>query len=460
MPADRAERVCNELLGVLREEWKRIRTSNLGVLSGTAVVEELLMRRIQTWATELHSLCIMHETASDRLAAMGRKLPPRELQQLQVMLDQTNHPDLADYLRLMVFNTSNPAAKAVVGDLTHMKTVLLAHSPSRRARSTPSTRRNGSGGVGGQTGLAHKRHIVNPAAVAEPGALRFSGLLPDGHRLVSAAVHVLADRAVAEEAARRAAEERAARARARASSSTPDPQAAERAANAAARLKAQEEQAYRQALLASRFKPPVELDPYWAADLTETWRTTTHTRVPAGEGSIGTIFISEPVPLYEVPPEAALVRLEEEEHRAALVAAQQASHLRLGGMMGSSNGGMSSARNGSVSGRLPAQQSNSRFGPAPGGSVSGHAAAGITGSGPSMSMPSYSTPGGAGALSGGGAGPLQPRKASMLGPSPSPPPVAVGSGFAGGNPSSPLRSGTATLAPSASGDFSAAAAVA
>jgi hypothetical protein len=30
MPADRAERVCNELLGVLREEWKRIRTSNLG----------------------------------------------------------------------------------------------------------------------------------------------------------------------------------------------------------------------------------------------------------------------------------------------------------------------------------------------------------------------------------------------------------------------------------------------
>eukprot|EP00198_Chlamydomonas_reinhardtii_P014016 XP_001703353.1 predicted protein [Chlamydomonas reinhardtii] len=117
---------------VLRSEWRSIKTTNLGVLSGTAVVEELLLRRISAWARELHMLAITHASASERLAALCRGMSTQELQQLQVMFDVTGHPELSDYCRLVVYNTADPNAKAVVGDLR----ALRAASAARRSART------------------------------------------------------------------------------------------------------------------------------------------------------------------------------------------------------------------------------------------------------------------------------------------------------------------------------------
>lgn len=54
------------------------------MLSGTAVVEDLLLRRIQACAAELHTLAITHATAAERLGELCRGMAPKELQQLQV----------------------------------------------------------------------------------------------------------------------------------------------------------------------------------------------------------------------------------------------------------------------------------------------------------------------------------------------------------------------------------------
>ncbi len=54
------------------------------MLSGTAVVEELLLRRIQAWAAELHTLAITHAAAAERLGELCRGMAAKELQQMQV----------------------------------------------------------------------------------------------------------------------------------------------------------------------------------------------------------------------------------------------------------------------------------------------------------------------------------------------------------------------------------------
>lgn len=55
----------------------------------------------------------------------------------QVMLDATRHPDLSDFVRLMVFNTGDPAARSEVGDLRAL----------RRAQPRSASRRGGGGRV-------------------------------------------------------------------------------------------------------------------------------------------------------------------------------------------------------------------------------------------------------------------------------------------------------------------------
>ncbi|KAG2443011.1 hypothetical protein HYH02_009427 [Chlamydomonas schloesseri] len=320
--AQQVERLHAQLLEMLHSEWRNIKTTNLGVLSGTAVVEELLLRRVGAWARELHMLAITHASASERLADLCRAMSTQELQQMQVMFDVTGHPELSDYCRLMVYNTADPNAKAVVGDLG----ALRAASAARRSRSTPSSRRRAPPPPPPRP---HNRYAD------DPHAMRFAGLLPDGHRLVSGA-HAARERRLREEdEARRAAEAKAARARARAeaaegrgrgaadSGAEGDTEAERRAAEASARA----------ALLHAR-NPLPEVLPYYLADVEDQWRRTVLKRgvvgaggaadasLPASEGVFDSrIMLADPLPPYEAPPEAARLRAEQEAE-AALAAAQ------------------------------------------------------------------------------------------------------------------------------------------
>ncbi|KAG2499272.1 hypothetical protein HYH03_002850 [Edaphochlamys debaryana] len=297
--AQQAAQLHTQLMEILRTEWKNIKTTNLGVLSGTAVVEELLLRRIQTAARELHLLAITHAPAAERLAELCRGMSVAELQQLQVMFDSTGHPELSDYVRLMVYNTSDPAAKEVVGDLR----ALRAGSGTRRARSTPSRRR-------GPPQPPPRR--PDPFA-SDPRSLRFAHLLTSDHPLVAGA-HAAAERRRAEEEeARRLAEAKAARARARAEAAALGSVAGEDSFATGEQERRMADASARSALLQQhRRGDPPEILPYYLADVQEQWRRTVGTRVSA-EGVFGTsIMLSEPLPPYEAPPEVARMRADAE----------------------------------------------------------------------------------------------------------------------------------------------------
>ena len=44
----------------------------------------------------------------------------------QIILDQTEHPELSDYIRIVVFNTSDPNAKSEVGDMSALRRSVSA----------------------------------------------------------------------------------------------------------------------------------------------------------------------------------------------------------------------------------------------------------------------------------------------------------------------------------------------
>lgn len=53
----------------------------------------------------------------------------------QVMLDQTGHSELSDFVRIMVFNTSDPSAKEVVGDLSQLRAATAGRRGERPGRT-------------------------------------------------------------------------------------------------------------------------------------------------------------------------------------------------------------------------------------------------------------------------------------------------------------------------------------
>ncbi len=55
-----------------------------GVRSGTAVLEELQVRKLHSWVQKLHLLAISHNSAAETISKAARQLTPGQLQQMQV----------------------------------------------------------------------------------------------------------------------------------------------------------------------------------------------------------------------------------------------------------------------------------------------------------------------------------------------------------------------------------------
>ncbi len=55
-----------------------------GVLSGTAVVEDVMMKRLKQLTGRLHTLTIERDEAADMLASLVKAMPKPQFQQLQV----------------------------------------------------------------------------------------------------------------------------------------------------------------------------------------------------------------------------------------------------------------------------------------------------------------------------------------------------------------------------------------
>mmetsp|Transcript_22826 Transcript_22826/g.58107 ORF Transcript_22826/g.58107 Transcript_22826/m.58107 type:complete len:441 (-) Transcript_22826:118-1440(-) len=182
-PAKKTEELFQLVKDFLVQEWQCVRSLNLGVKSGTGMVDEIILRRVATWVAELHMLCISHETAADALGRLARRLNRDQLQQFQVLCDTTGHEYLSDFVRLCVYNTSEPFAKQAVD-------VVAGRRGAQRKRSQSA-----------DMGQA-KGPLTQPYMGPRPERdefIRFAGYLPPEHPLVQGAYRLYLSRLPPEE---------------------------------------------------------------------------------------------------------------------------------------------------------------------------------------------------------------------------------------------------------------------
>eukprot|EP00798_Chlamydomonas_sp_ICE-L_P008202 gene8202-1464_t len=300
-PAARSTQLMNLLLGELETKWKDIRSLNLGIKSGTGVVDDLTMTSIQAQVKELNMLCISREEAADAIGKVAQKLKRTQLQQLQLLFDVMGHDYLADYIRVMVYNTADPMAKVPVDRLAMPK----KGKKSTKAAITIGRKQS--------TGLHNPSQA--PEARMKPErdeVLRFAGFLPENHPLSQKAYGLYLSR-------------------------LPDTRVLDRkpagddngdgGGMSEAEIYAERHgvrQALHEAFYEGRAKDPdEEKDVPMYMSIEERWKATTHTIVK-DETVCNTIMISDTLPAWLKQPEYKTKHLEEL-HRLKLEAVQAAS---------------------------------------------------------------------------------------------------------------------------------------
>lgn len=88
--AKRVQSAFSQLCQVLNKEWQSIRSSNLGVQSGTGVIEDVLYSQLHQLASTVHMLAVSDAEASQVLVGMACRLSTQQFQQLQVTMT-TSH---------------------------------------------------------------------------------------------------------------------------------------------------------------------------------------------------------------------------------------------------------------------------------------------------------------------------------------------------------------------------------
>lgn len=72
------------LLKLLDAEYHAINSHNLGVQSGTAIIENLLVRRLHALCAKVHLLMVLHDDCGDAMAAFCAALRSTQLNRIQV----------------------------------------------------------------------------------------------------------------------------------------------------------------------------------------------------------------------------------------------------------------------------------------------------------------------------------------------------------------------------------------
>lgn len=111
-PASQVKDVLQQLLALLLGQWPRLRRPNLGVRSGSSVLEGALLQQLRQLAAQLLSLAVGDTAAADALAAAVCGMPPPTLQQLQTLLALLGQDELFDFLQLLSETAATSAAAA------------------------------------------------------------------------------------------------------------------------------------------------------------------------------------------------------------------------------------------------------------------------------------------------------------------------------------------------------------
>jgi hypothetical protein len=88
--AQRTQAAFSQLCTVLKKEWSSIRALNLGVKSGTGVIDDVLITQLHQLASAVHLLAVTDADASRLLVAQACKLSTQQFQNLQVRTTATS----------------------------------------------------------------------------------------------------------------------------------------------------------------------------------------------------------------------------------------------------------------------------------------------------------------------------------------------------------------------------------
>mmetsp|Transcript_20607 Transcript_20607/g.57471 ORF Transcript_20607/g.57471 Transcript_20607/m.57471 type:complete len:597 (+) Transcript_20607:45-1835(+) len=168
----RAKDLWHVILNHVDSEQKDMRGNNLGVQSGTCVVDDLVMQKVQRQLLLLHTLCVEYDQAAEMVGRLARTLTRDQLQQLQVLCDVLGHEHLSDFIRLSVYNTADPFAKHPIEgpDLRSARAASRARTPKAQHTIPPPP----------------PKRQLNPPLLREE-TIRFAGFLPVNHPLSQAA---------------------------------------------------------------------------------------------------------------------------------------------------------------------------------------------------------------------------------------------------------------------------------
>ena len=123
-PVREVERVFGELVGNLQDTRNCLRRMQGRVVLNEDAQEgdkDLAFIRFNRLQTELHSLCITSQAASDKVAGLAQAQPTEVIEELLSLLDMVNDQNLSDYLRILVYS-SMQLRGSVAKRVEHMQT--------------------------------------------------------------------------------------------------------------------------------------------------------------------------------------------------------------------------------------------------------------------------------------------------------------------------------------------------
>jgi hypothetical protein len=107
LASERLQKVLEELVNLLDREYHYVYNHNLGVQSGTSVIEDVQIQRGHALCSRVACLIAHDESCSEKMVTFCRSLTPVHLNHLQTIFDSFDMDQVTDFLRIRMFNTSS-----------------------------------------------------------------------------------------------------------------------------------------------------------------------------------------------------------------------------------------------------------------------------------------------------------------------------------------------------------------
>jgi hypothetical protein len=206
-PAARMQLVLQALVSLLDKEYRFVYSHNLGVQSGTSVMEDVQVQRVRALCSRIAAM-VAHESAyAEALIAVCKAMSPARLNRMQTVFDSLDMEHVTDFVRLSMFDSSDifrqtpQAARALAQSLQPVTQPLGGCEPHGAGSSSDD---DGHGAVDMSQSHATSRRTSQRGATCQmssklrhaqqleaPEAMRYERLRAAGHPFVRVADKLL-----------------------------------------------------------------------------------------------------------------------------------------------------------------------------------------------------------------------------------------------------------------------------